>query len=350
MADGGMMADGGEIGQELMGGQPNQEKPSGAILLEVRKKGKEIVVTEDDGETKELYVKSNGFSGYTLHYKGNQYEFAHSLDSYKGGQMADGGVMAKGGEISDINKMKKSLIAKAKSKGIYEDFGQKEVRQLEDKYGYTAAIKNFDNWAMNFDLSQMADGGVMAKGGKVWHKRVGNKDFYFDKNAIWYQEYGTYKLGEDGKEYSVNERINKVYKSKSGLDEIKMYRKNKDYRVIDERKDSKGNLYYIAFLDVSDKMNNTISFAIGDLYAKGGNVTYKHGGQPEGMRYEGSTMYEDMQEAKQYMGEDKWNKMTRFEKINTAKYLKAKGLIGMYGQEEDLETLAAMAYKRGGRS
>ena len=184
----------------------------------------------------------------------------------------------------------------------------------------------------------------------IFTMKGGNMTVYFDKNAIWYQEYGTYKLGEDGKEYSVNERINKVYKSKSGLDEIKMYRKNKDYRVIDERKDSKGNLYYIAFLDVSDKMNNTISFAIGDLYAKGGNVTYKHGGQPEGMRYEGSTMYEDMQEAKQYMGEDKWNKMTRFEKINTAKYLKAKGLIGMYGQEEDLETLAAMAYKRGGRS
>jgi hypothetical protein len=85
------MAKGGEIGQELMGGQPNQKKPSGAILLEVRKNGKEIVVTEDDGKTKELYVKSNGFSGYTLHYKGNQYEFAYSLDSY-----AKGGIFSKG--------------------------------------------------------------------------------------------------------------------------------------------------------------------------------------------------------------------------------------------------------------
>jgi hypothetical protein len=73
------MANGGEIGKELMGGQPNQSKPSGAKLLEVRKRGAEIVVTEDDGETKEVYVKNNGFSGYTLHYKGNQYEFAYSL-------------------------------------------------------------------------------------------------------------------------------------------------------------------------------------------------------------------------------------------------------------------------------
>jgi hypothetical protein len=90
------MAKGGEIGQELMGGQPNQEKPSGAILLEVRKNGKEIVVTEDDGKTKELYVKSNGFSGYTLHYKGNQYEFAYSLDSYaKGGKIKVGDTIYK---------------------------------------------------------------------------------------------------------------------------------------------------------------------------------------------------------------------------------------------------------------
>jgi cell division septum initiation protein DivIVA len=81
-------AKGGEIGKELMGGQPNQKKPSGATLLEVRKNGKEIVVTEDDGKTKEVYVKSNGYSGYTLHYNGNHYEFAHSLKS-----------MANGGEI-----------------------------------------------------------------------------------------------------------------------------------------------------------------------------------------------------------------------------------------------------------
>jgi ribosomal protein L20 len=66
---------------------------------------------------------------------------------------------AKGGEIADIQKMKKALIAKAKSKGIYENFGQNEVRDLQDKYGYTNSVREFDNWAMNFDLSQMADGG-----------------------------------------------------------------------------------------------------------------------------------------------------------------------------------------------
>jgi hypothetical protein len=63
--------------------------------------------------------------------------------------------MAKGGEVADIAKVKKSLISKAKSKGLYENFGQKERRQLEDKYGNTPAIRDFDNWVSNFDLSQL---------------------------------------------------------------------------------------------------------------------------------------------------------------------------------------------------
>lgn len=85
------MAKGNEIGKELMGGQPQSEpKPSGAILLEVRRNGKEIIVTEDGGKTKEKYVKSNGYSGYTLRYKGNEYEFTDTL-------------MAKGGLLSGFN-------------------------------------------------------------------------------------------------------------------------------------------------------------------------------------------------------------------------------------------------------
>ena len=66
---------------------------------------------------------------------------------------------AKGGEVADINKFKKQLIAKAKRKGLYENFGQAEVGKLEDKYGYSNNVREFDNWAMNFDLSQMAKGG-----------------------------------------------------------------------------------------------------------------------------------------------------------------------------------------------
>ncbi len=82
------MKTGGEVeGMELMGGQPNSSKPSGYFLLEVKNKGKEIIVSDDGGKTKERYVKNNGYSGYTIHYKGNQYEF---VDSYAQGGATKG--------------------------------------------------------------------------------------------------------------------------------------------------------------------------------------------------------------------------------------------------------------------
>ena len=55
---------------------------------------------------------------------------------------------------SNINKeiiaIKKRLIEEAKKIGLYENFGQKEVRILEDKYSYCYEVKEFDLWAMNF--------------------------------------------------------------------------------------------------------------------------------------------------------------------------------------------------------
>lgn len=65
---------------------------------------------------------------------------------------------------TDINRAKQKLINKAKKKGgIWENFGQDEVRALEDKYfderynnnGVWSAIRNFDNWCMNFTLSDL---------------------------------------------------------------------------------------------------------------------------------------------------------------------------------------------------
>ncbi len=66
--------------------------------------------------------------------------------------------------MSSIEKVKKSLILKAKSKGIYENFGQKEVRMLKDKFNYTSLvygspderkianlIDNFDEWCMDYN-------------------------------------------------------------------------------------------------------------------------------------------------------------------------------------------------------
>jgi len=34
--------------------------------------------------------------------------------------------------------------------GIYENFGQIEVRNLKDKYGYTPEVEEFENWCMTY--------------------------------------------------------------------------------------------------------------------------------------------------------------------------------------------------------
>ena len=52
----------------------------------------------------------------------------------------------------EIDKAKQSLINKAKSKGLYENFGQKEVRKLQDKFGYTKEVAEFDEWASNYSI------------------------------------------------------------------------------------------------------------------------------------------------------------------------------------------------------
>jgi len=96
---------GGQIGKELMGGQSNAtKKPSGAILLKVIGNGREIIVTEDGGKTKERYVRrKGGFSGYALYYNGDQYEFT---DSFAKGGMTEHGLRVGDrimGESKDLN-------------------------------------------------------------------------------------------------------------------------------------------------------------------------------------------------------------------------------------------------------
>jgi hypothetical protein len=54
-----------------------------------------------------------------------------------------------------IEKVKCKLIDKAKRRGLYENFGVDEIRELREKYGYTDEIAMLSNWAMNFDLSRL---------------------------------------------------------------------------------------------------------------------------------------------------------------------------------------------------
>jgi hypothetical protein len=65
---------------------------------------------------------------------------------------------------SDITRFKKQLIKRAKAEGLYENFGQIEVRKLKDKYlcGYMGEerinmdlIDDFYKWCLNFDYRQL---------------------------------------------------------------------------------------------------------------------------------------------------------------------------------------------------
>jgi hypothetical protein len=55
----------------------------------------------------------------------------------------------------EIDKLKIKLISIAKNKGLYENFGKKEVISLTNKYGYIEEVYQFDNWCMNVSLQEI---------------------------------------------------------------------------------------------------------------------------------------------------------------------------------------------------
>jgi hypothetical protein len=55
--------------------------------------------------------------------------------------------------FNEICKFKKALIKKAKTKGLYENFGQREINILVNKYGRLGLIVDFESWALNYDGS-----------------------------------------------------------------------------------------------------------------------------------------------------------------------------------------------------
>jgi len=64
-----------------------------------------------------------------------------------------------------IKQAKKKLIKKAKTRGIYENFGQEEVRKLNEDYtslGFHPEeieaynlILDFEKWCMNFTIGDL---------------------------------------------------------------------------------------------------------------------------------------------------------------------------------------------------
>jgi hypothetical protein len=65
--------------------------------------------------------------------------------------------------LIDIEAAKRKLIKKAERKGLYENFGQKEVRELEDKYTRMTdfhyerqlilkALERFSTWCSHYTI------------------------------------------------------------------------------------------------------------------------------------------------------------------------------------------------------
>ena len=65
--------------------------------------------------------------------------------------------------IRDIAIARARLTAKARRIGLWENFGQREVGRLKDKHIGANCVtretyslfQDFDNWCMNFDLSDL---------------------------------------------------------------------------------------------------------------------------------------------------------------------------------------------------
>lgn len=95
--------------------------------------------------------------------------------------------------------------------------------------------------------------------------------------------------------------------------------------------------------DQFQKLKNSVYyFRDVKKYYRGGKM------EDEFLRYEGSSFFDDYQEAKQYLGESTWKEMSYEDRVEATKYLKATGKIGYIGEYEDLETVAATMYKKGG--
>lgn len=70
--------------------------------------------------------------------------------------------------LNELRKTKQSLKSKAKKSGLYENFGQKEMRRIKDKYNYSDLVYGttkerdmalmidcLDDWCMDFDMSKI---------------------------------------------------------------------------------------------------------------------------------------------------------------------------------------------------
>lgn len=239
-----------------------------------------------------------------------------------------GGYMAKGGIVMYIQKENTSPKQFYKEVKNLKEF-KMELENLK-KTGYysVGGVKKSDYEKRGNRF--FADGGEMAKGGYM-------------------ADGGVAKDLED-----IKDQTKKVYVEISKPSDLTL---NRVSRQIEEFANlgykSADILLKMAFVTTDAKgLTNQFQTLKNKVYLLRDVKKYAHGGETKMedlfMRYEGSTFYEDFQEAKEYLGEDLWKMMSYDEKVEATKYLKATGKVGWFGEMEDIETLSASQYKKGG--
>jgi len=132
---------------------------------------------------------------------------------------------------SAISKVKKQLMRKWKQKGGYENFGQKELSQMKDKFDYnpygssderqiSKMLDGFDNWAMNYD-------GNMREGKKRFKRQDG-----IGKSKYTISYHDGKKKHKDGSDFFDI----KIFKNKKDLSDFVRTLVKQGYKLTNEDK------------------------------------------------------------------------------------------------------------------
>ena len=137
------------------------------------KKGDKVKYLGNKAVITRVNRESSGVYSYDVdYYKGNGRTKASNIFNKDGKtiqlESVNEGKFKPSQVRSAISRVKKQLMRKWKQKGGYENFGQKELRQLQNKFDYNAygdkdereishMLDTFDNWAMNHDGNMRED-------------------------------------------------------------------------------------------------------------------------------------------------------------------------------------------------
>jgi hypothetical protein len=217
-------ADGGEVGEFANGGEVKEKIVKRFADYYEDENGNHVVslTKEEDGSGYYFLDTTNGFTGGVFKEKSRtkdaleryvrrnyivvrKFADGGSVDDgdFEDGGSVDDGDFARGGGLgernvdglqTEIHQLKRKLVAQAKLKGISENFGQKEVRMLEDKYPMNFSVGQFDEWVQNFDLNSYKKGGVTGKDNRA-KKVVRNVNGFrkeFPIGDAWRKEHNQY--------------------------------------------------------------------------------------------------------------------------------------------------------------